>query len=813
MATNPELELAFDYVSQTKRHVFLTGKAGTGKTTFLHRVRREVPKRMAVVAPTGVAAINAKGVTIHSLFQLPFGVILPGATTEKARRFSAKKIELLKSLDLLVIDEISMVRADVLDGIDEVLRRIRRNNDPFGGLQLLMIGDLHQLPPVVRDSDWDQMRGHYDTAYFFGSKALRNAHSATIQLKHIYRQSDDVFIGLLNKVRNNQMDDSVYETLNQRYIAGFDPADDEGYITLSSHNNTARHLNAKKLERLAGKQYHFEAKVRDNFPESMFPNTQHLNFKVGAQVMFNKNDTVDKLYFNGKIGKVTKVEKDVITVLCPGEDRPILVLPVDWENRKFEMNTKTKEVEDDVIGTYTQHPLKLAWAITIHKSQGLTFDKVIIDAADAFAHGQVYVALSRCKTFEGIVLRSKIGGSSVRTDTVVKSYSKKAEENQPSEENLLVDKRIFQIDCLKELFAGKQLQQASTRLQRALLENERWLQGNATAPFVRLHGEVNEKIITVGRKFLPHIDIYGREAELPAQNAGLKTRLSGAADYFLKYLNEELIPGLDDLEIMSDNKKIMKNVTERYDEMKQISFVTKQLFMVIKEDFNPTAFVRARADASIDYNQANRPAKKARASKIPTQIPHPLLYKAIKAWREERATKEETTASKVLSTGAMLEINYVLPTVKKTLLRVKGFGARRYEQVGEELLEMVNIYLKDKDLKTDNLEHAKGASEKEDTKQVSLELYKGGKTVPQVAAARKMAESTIQGHLAHWIALGDVAATDFIKQEDLDILVEYCTGKIEINFKEAVVFFKEKYSYGELRIGKAHETYLRVVAE
>ncbi|MEM6772141.1 MAG: ATP-binding domain-containing protein, partial [Bacteroidota bacterium] len=457
--------------------------------------------RMAVVAPTGVAAINAKGVTIHSLFQLPFGVILPGMTEERSRRFSAKKLALLQSLDLLVIDEISMVRADVLDGIDEVLRRLRRSKAPFGGLQLLMIGDLHQLPPVVRDNDWDRMRSHYDTAYFFGSRALRAARPATIQLKHIYRQSDEVFIGLLNKVRNNQMDQSVFDTLNQRYVPNFEPAEEAGYITLSSHNNTARRINAEQLQRLPGEQYHFEAVIEDNFPESMYPNASTLNFKIGAQVMFNKNDTVLHEYFNGKIGKITAIREDQIVVQCPGEDQPIYVEPVTWENRKFEMNPATKEVEDFVIGTYTQHPLKLAWAITIHKSQGLTFDKVIIDAEAAFAHGQVYVALSRCKTFEGIVLRSRIGGSSVKTDAVVKSYSQQAEENQPGDEELLADKRHFQINCLRGLFAGEGLSRASARLNRALLENERYLQGGATATFAGLHRRLHEQVITISKKF------------------------------------------------------------------------------------------------------------------------------------------------------------------------------------------------------------------------------------------------------------------------------------------------------------------------
>lgn len=811
MATNPELELAFEYVSQTNRHVFLTGKAGTGKTTFLHRIRAEVPKRMAVVAPTGVAAINAKGVTIHSLFQLPFGVLLPGMTTERSRRFSAKKQALIRSLDLLVIDEISMVRADVLDGIDEVLRRLRRSKEPFGGLQLLMIGDLHQLPPVVKDTDWYQMREHYDTAYFFGSRALRAARPATIQLKHIYRQSDQTFIGLLNKVRNNQMDQSVFDTLNQRYVPNFEPADEEGYITLSSHNYTARRINSEQLSRLAGQVFSFHAEVEGNFPESMYPNTAELRFKVGAQVMFNKNDTVLHEYFNGKIGKITAIRDDQIVVQCPGDDEPIYVEPVVWENRKFEMNATTKEVEDTIIGTYTQHPLKLAWAITIHKSQGLTFDKVVIDAESAFAHGQVYVALSRCKTFEGIVLRSRIGGSSVRTDTVVKTYSEQTEENQPGEEELLADKRAFQINCLRQLFAGEPLQLASQRLNRALLENERYLQGGATAAFARLHRLLNEQVITVGKKFLPHLSRYAKEDALPEDNTVLQERLSGAADYFLKLLTVELGPGVDGLEIMSDNKKILSTVQERHQDLRRELFIATKLFKTIREGYAPLKFVRHRADASLDFDQQYKKTKRKKRNAIPKDIPHPVLYARLNDFRGEHARAEEIRPSSVISTAALLEMNYVLPTKKKSLLAIKGFGAKRFEYVGEKILAIIKDYVEGQDLETDRMEFAKGAKAKEDTKAVTLELYKAGKDVAAIAAARKMAQSTIEGHLSHWIALGEVPATDFMEQEQLDYLVKYFAEHPDEKFGETYTAHDGKYSYGQLRIGQAYGTFLRVI--
>ncbi|MFT4750246.1 MAG: hypothetical protein ACI819_000677, partial [Neolewinella sp.] len=539
MSTNPQLELAYQYVSQTKRHIYLTGKAGTGKTTFLHRVKAEVTKHMAVVAPTGVAAINAKGQTIHSLFQLPFGLLRPGDTRSKGRKFSKKKVRLLNSLDLLVIDEVSMVRADVLDGIDEVLRHIRRTDEPFGGIQLLMIGDLHQLPPVVRDDERRDLLRMYDTSYFFGSRALKEVNLATIELTHIYRQSDEQFINLLNRVRNDNMDDEVFATLNERYRPDTDSA--SGAITLTSHNNAANQINTSKLRQLDGIQSDFRAKVIGKFPESMYPNSINLSFKVGAQVMFNRNDS-DKAYYNGKIGAITAIKDQLITVRCSGDDGVICVNPITWENISYEMNTLTKKVSDNVIGKYTQHPLRLAWAITIHKSQGLTFEKVIIDAADAFAHGQVYVALSRCKTLEGIILRSRIGEQSVKTDRVISNYSEDNANNQPTKADLAADKRAFQRDCLRELFGCRELHDASAALRRALFEHENGLQSGFPSEYAPISKSIAEKAINPGQQFLPQLNAWGHPDLTPEQKTTLTNRLAAAGKYFSGLFQDELLP-------------------------------------------------------------------------------------------------------------------------------------------------------------------------------------------------------------------------------------------------------------------------------
>ncbi len=442
---NPELQLAFDFIQFTNRNVFLTGKAGTGKTTFLHNLKRSSPKRMIVVAPTGVAAINAGGVTIHSFFQLAFHPHIPTANEQPSPvgrsqeggnfKMSREKVNIMKSLDLLVIDEISMVRADLLDAVDSILRRYKNHLLPFGGVQLLMIGDLQQLAPVVKEEDWEMLGKYYDTAFFFGSLALQQTDYITIELQHVYRQKDLSFITLLNKIRDNQLDSSALQELNKRYDPEFDPDSDEGYITLTTHNAQAQSLNDSRLLKLPGKIQTFKARVKDDFPEYAYPTAFELHLKTGAQVMFVKNDiSKDKLYFNGKIGTIVDIDDDVITVQCPEDPDAIPVEKVEWQNMKYTLDDETKEIQETVIGTFTQYPLKLAWAITIHKSQGLTFDKVIIDARAAFAHGQVYVALSRCRTLEGIVLSTPVSQRGIITDPTVSGFVGAIERNHPDQE-------------------------------------------------------------------------------------------------------------------------------------------------------------------------------------------------------------------------------------------------------------------------------------------------------------------------------------------------------------------------------------------
>ena len=438
MEQNSELHTAWDFVENTGRSIFLTGKAGTGKTTFLKTVVEQSRKRPIVVAPTGVAAINAGGVTIHSFFQLPFSPYVPGAKVESKFDFGREKRKIIASMDLLIIDEISMVRADLLDAIDAVLRRFREHNQPFGGVQLLMIGDLAQLTPVVTPEDERMLKPYYDTPYFFGSKALQQIDYVTIQLEHVYRQQDASFISILNEVRNGHPSAETLAKLNSRVTPNGQLA-----IRLTTHNNLANFYNESELQKLPGHSYQYRAEIKGTFPDYAYPTAETLVLKEGAQVMFVKNDPSNEhLYYNGRIGRVTYCDEKRLTVYCEGDAEAIEVEPQEWENTRYTLNEKTREIEAEVQGTFKQLPLRLAWAITIHKSQGLTFDHAIIDANQSFAPGQVYVALSRCRTLEGLVLASPLEARAVINDERVDSYI--------AQQEYQAERSILQLPMLKQ---------------------------------------------------------------------------------------------------------------------------------------------------------------------------------------------------------------------------------------------------------------------------------------------------------------------------------------------------------------------------
>lgn len=808
--SNPQLELAFDYARNTNKNIFLTGKAGTGKTTFLHQLKKEAVKRMVVVAPTGVAAINAKGMTIHSLFQLPFGVFYPGKKDDpsRKRKFRKEKINLIRSLDLLVIDEISMVRADLLDAVDQVLRRYRGGYEPFGGVQLLMIGDLHQLPPVVKNEEWDIMREYYDTPYFFGSQALRKGGLVTIELKHIYRQSDSTFINLLNKVRTNQVDNGVLDTLNSRYIPNFRPNEKEGYIILTSHNAAAQRTNNRKLAQIDAEVHKFEAEIKGDFPSYMYPTEEVLEMKVGAQVMFIKNDaSYEKRYYNGKIGQITRIDDEVIYVVCSDDSTPIAVGKEEWDNTKYSLDSATKEVSEDVVGTFIQYPLKLAWAITIHKSQGLTFERAVIDAKLAFAHGQVYVALSRCKTFEGIVLQSKINYSSVKTDSVVRNYTEDATRNAPGKSDLLEAKKEFQQSLLRELFGFEAMKQAFNRLNRVFMEHEGSFVGSAPSDFKKLAILAAERIFNFAEKFQPILETYFFQTDLPTENGTLQQRIIKASAYFCQQLYNELLPKAREITIVTDNKAVREKAEDILNNLQLQIFIQNACFKAAKDGFIVKDYIRAKADAQMDFeNDQRKAAVRAEFNKIRKNVPHPQLYAELVQWRNTTAVENGVEHYRILTTKSIQELVEKLPTVPQELIKIKGIGKSKVKQFGSAILEMIDRYCIENGIsKTQNqisLDIAAPVkkSKRSQTKEVSLNLFKSGNDIDQIAKMRSLTRNTIEGHLAHFVSLGELDILELLPSGKINKIEAVFEEHPNASLSEIKDWLGENYSYGEIRL-------------
>lgn len=813
-SSNPQLDLAYDYVCQTNKNIFLTGKAGTGKTTFLNRIRQEPLKRMAVVAPTGVAAINAGGMTIHSFFQLPFGPFLPGATQDAARqrRFTREKIRLIQSLDLLVIDEISMVRADLLDGIDDVLRRYRDRFQPFGGLQLLMIGDLHQLPPVVKDDEWDMLRSHYDTPYFFSSQALRQTDPVTIELKHIYRQSDSTFIDLLNRVRDNLIDREVLDILNSRFQPNFKPTEEEPYITLTSHNAAAQQINQQKLGELPGKVHRFKAVITGEFPEHAYPAEVTLDLKIGAQVMFIKNDLApEKRYYNGKIGQITAIGNESVSVRCPGDSNSITVGVADWNNLKFTLNETTREVSEEIQGTFSQYPLRLAWGITIHKSQGLTFERAIIDAQAAFAHGQVYVALSRCKSFEGVVLRTRLESSSIRTDGIVRNYTEAANRNAPDENRLLIAKAAYHQAQIRDLFSFKDLKRYFEQMNRVFMEHESSLLAEGFRAFKQLALDAEQHLFEVARKFAPQLERYFALASQPEENEALQERLKKGAAWFADQIDQNLIPAAKAVAIVTDNKAVRKTALDTFERLDKELFVKGACFRLVRESgFIAQELLRARTNAQLDFEapQTVQPGSAARAFEAVRNSPHPELYARLKKWREDEAADKGVELYMVFSTRSLLEIAEQLPMRTQELKKVRGVGAAKVKAFGDALLTIVRHYCQEKGLAPVTLELMEAESEPEgpqkppkvNTKVVSLELFKGGMAIDDIARERGFVRSTIENHLSHFIRLGELALYDCIDPDRAQAIENLYAENPERSKNELKEILGDAYSYGEIEM-------------
>ncbi len=696
---NYELNLAEDYVQYTGSHIFLTGKAGTGKTTFLHKLKEHSAKRMIITAPTGVAAINAGGVTLHSFFQLPFGPFIPGGQThepsrQRLFRFSKEKKRIIKSLDLLVIDEISMVRADLLDSVDAVLRRHRRNDQPFGGVQLLMIGDLHQLSPVAKQDEWQLLKQYYESIYFFSSHALDQSQLVTIELQHIYRQSDARFIELLNRVRENRLDTASSGAMNQRYVENFTPEKDQGFITLTTHNRNADRINQSRLAALGGKEYCFKAEISGEFPAHTYPAPEALVLKVGAQVMFLRNDaSIEKRYYNGKIGKIKAITDRRICITCPGDSEDITVEALQWENIKYKVNEENKEIQEEIIGTFQQLPLKLAWAITIHKSQGLTFDKAVIDAEAAFAHGQVYVALSRCKTLEGLVLSSPIPARGIATDQSVLNFIAKARQNMPSEKRLQAAKVFYQQQLLLECFDFQSLQNRLNYLVRLLAGNARLVQISGVSDMARLQELAGKQIFAVSEKFKQQLRTIFINQALPEADAYILERIGKASVWF----QDKFSLIFDDLvrkfQIETDNQEINKKIGNALNNLKQEILVKLAGIKSCETGFSPHRYLRSLSKAEVTFIPGK--VKKPQAPDYSeSDVAHPKLFQRLKDWRSRLAKEQGRAHFQILHQRVLVQVAVNLPGSRNQLKKIKGVGKQTMAKYGDDILALVAGYRK-----------------------------------------------------------------------------------------------------------------------
>jgi hypothetical protein len=806
MQTNNQLELAFNFVQYTGQNIFLTGKAGTGKTTFLKSLKEKSPKRMIVVAPTGVAAINAGGVTIHSFFQLSFAPQI-GIEREQTgqMRFTREKINIIRSLGLLVIDEISMVRADILDAVDRVLRRFKNRNKPFGGAQVLMIGDLQQLAPVVKNEEWGLLKREYETVYFFSSKVLRETSFVSIELTHVFRQQDDLFISILNKVRDNKLDQEAVAILNRRYLPNFQPTDEEGYITLCTHNVQADRINDSKLRLISAKTQVFSAKVNGKFPDYSYPTDFELKLKIGAQVMFVKNDpSPEKLFYNGKIGKITDIEDDTVFVSCPGEEDEIEVTQLVWENIKYSIDETTAEIKEEVEGSFSQIPLKLAWAITIHKSQGLTFERAIIDAEASFAHGQVYVALSRCKTLEGMVLSTPISNRSIINDGTVSGFIQKVEENQPGEKEFINAKLAYQHELLIELFRFNLITYLVNSLNKIMQENTSAVPEILIGHFQKMQSLVSLELSEVAEKFQNQINqLLAAQPEVE-QNARLQERISKASRYFAEKVKTIIVDGLAKADLDVDNRALRKQINNTASRLLEDTETKLAGFEVCKNGFNLKFLLDARAKAIIDTGRPSSKKPKAKEVLSPDNIPNPLLYSLLRSWRFEKAIELGIPVYMVYSQKALIELVNYLPTDSFSLKLINGMGERKIGQFGVEIIQIIQHYCNENNIEKGEIPlkeiQSKKKEPKPDTKKVSFELFKSGKTVAEIAKERVLTQNTIENHLAYYVGLGELDIKQFLSEEKLKKIVAYFKTAENRSFSEAKTFFGDEVSYGEMRM-------------
>ncbi len=765
---NDVFDLAFRFITETNENIFLTGKAGTGKTTFLKYLRKHATKNIVVTAPTGVAAINAGGVTLHSFFQLPFHPVLPRRQNLQElinkTRFGGQRQQIIRKMDVLVIDEISMVRADVMDAVDALLKHVRRNyNEPFGGVQLLCIGDLFQLPPVAQQHEWSLLSEFYESPFFFDSLAIKEMKPLLLELTEIFRQKEFSFVELLNKVRVNAMDADDLEMLNSRYIPGFHPQSGQKFITLTSHNRQADEINSRELKRLSAPEFSYQSSIEGDFPENALPAEATLILKEGTQVMFLKNDGQAKRYFNGKIGTVSFLDDEKIEVDCDGDI--IEVQRETWENSRYTLN-KQGLLEQDVLGTFTQYPLRLASAITIHKSQGLTFNHVMLDASLAFSSGQVYVALSRCTSLEGIVLLNKIPQSAIFSSNQVIAGEKDLQHSGSIAEKFMHARVLFSQLLIEEIFG---FSEAESLFEKMQVQFSKHINHFTPQLFTGLE---QLKILLLNLKrtgdlFMLKSQQLLKEAPVIEENNVLLKRIQDGANWF-KIKVDELIAEIKNLPFSTELREVANDADGPLRELlAHLQFILAR-FVFLKDPFSIAGYLKFKSTYSAP---PPRLSIYATSSKILNDEGE--LMQTLKMWRNMVVEETGLPIYRVANNATLQELVDQLPASHEDLLCISGFGKAKVHRYGDDVLAAINDYREQYNLpsqmivrtikKKDKI--APSANKQSPTAQISFELYQAGKSVDEIAATRKLAAATILGHLIPFIAAGNIDIRNFVSIE------------------------------------------------
>ena len=684
-------DFAKDIILNTDTTLFVTGRAGTGKTTLLRYVAESSQKNTVVVAPTGIAAINAGGVTIHSFFKLPFAPFIPSVIEAKkliaGQKMRAEFRSVIRSVDMIIIDEVSMLRADILDAIDVVLRHYRNSKFPFGGVQMVFFGDMYQLPPVCVNDEWFILKDYYSTPYFFSAKVFEKQEIVCLELDKIFRQRDADFVEILNQVRNNNISKENFNRLNDRYNPDFDLENNPDFVVLTTHNAVSDDINESRLIDIDSKTFIFDAAIKGDFPEYLYPVEQQIVLKKGARVMFTANDHInpERLYYNGKMGTVVELEDNNVYVTCDGEDDPIQVNYETWENNTFSYNRKENSVDVKTIGTFTQLPLRLAWAITIHKSQGLTFQKVAIDAANSFTSGQVYVALSRCTSLDGIVLLSPINSNSIMVDSRIQRFSK-----NNFNEDLLPDfvnrkKRDTLCNMLIKLFSFNLLEVAVLDLKGYVTEFRADF-SDYTPEMVENFLSIVQDLSDVGTRFAVQL----RKITNANDFSLLNSRVNDAKKYFLQRL-ETLEKAMDITNVSTKKKeranKFSKFLNEVNKNLQETLFFLKNL----DDDISVEQFYMLRHEfvvEKVNYNVYEEEKEDANEQTVDSEL-IAVIYSKLMAWRNNLAKELDIPSYLIFKKDTIMEMAQKMPDTKDKLLKINGVGKVKAGKYGQQCIDII----------------------------------------------------------------------------------------------------------------------------